>query len=86
MSYLNKAKRNLAARATQLYNDMRGDINFNEYEDHYSSLGKTISDIDQTESWGELLQKIMKGNFDHIGMFTEDEDMLEEFLVEIFGK
>lgn len=86
MSYLNKAKRNLAARSTEVFNAMREDLDFQEYEDHYFKLGTTMSDIDRTETWGELLQKIMRGNFDHVGMFSEDDENLEEFLEEIFGK
>ena len=88
MSYLNKAKRNLAARATQIFTDMRSDLQFEEYEGHYTQLGITMSNIDKIETWSELLQRMMKGEFDHIGMFSSDmdEEGLEEFLEEIFGK
>jgi hypothetical protein len=86
MSYLLGAKRNLAERATEVYNDMRHDVAFDEYGSHFSRLGETLANIDKTESFGELLQKIMKGDFEHIGLFTDDEDMLEEFLRDIFKK
>lgn len=86
MSYLLKAKRNLTGRATEVFSDMRHDLAFEEYANHYSDLGITISNIDKTETWGELLQKIMKGDFEHIGLFTDDEDMIEELLKEVFVK
>lgn len=86
MSYLLKAKRNLATRATEIFTDMRHDVAFEEYKDHYARLGEILSGIDQTETWGELLQKIMKGDFEPLGLFTDDEDMIEEFLKDIFVK
>ena len=86
MSYLLKAKRNLATRATEIFTDMRHGVAFGEYKDYYAQLADILSNIDQTETWSELLQKIMKGDFEHIGLFTDDEDMIEEFLQDIFVK
>lgn len=77
---LNRAKKLLIERTTEMFINRRDELEFDEYADHFQEMGIMISMIDETESLGQLITKLEKGEFEVIGLFTSDDDMLEEFL------
>lgn len=80
---LSTAKKVLVERAIELYNDRRSEIDFEEYPDHYASLGEIIWQIDAIDSFAELVKKLEVGRFEAIGLFPTDEDMMEVFLSDV---
>jgi hypothetical protein len=87
MSYLNKAKNILTSTATDIFNDMRHELDdFSDYAEHYSWLGETLANIDQISDFQTLLKKVMDGEFRHLGVFVEDDECIENFFENIFGK
>ncbi len=79
---LSTAKQVLIDGANELFEINRADIELTreEYIRHYSRLGATLFTIDRVESFSELISKLEKGDFEEIGYFSGDEDMLGEFL------
>jgi hypothetical protein len=79
---LSTAKQVLIEGAMQTYDTFRNDIELSkeEYRRHYSNLGEVIFNIDSTEAFSELIRKLEVGQFEQIGYFLDDEDMLVEFL------
>lgn len=79
---LSTAKQVLIDGAMQTYDTFRNDIELlkGEYRRHYSNLGEIIFNIDNTESFSELISKLETGQFEQIGYFPGDEDMIVEFL------
>jgi len=82
MSLLVKAKKVLRAQAVELYQTYEGDIPLKkeDFIDHYSNLGELLFEIESIETVNELLNKLMKGDFNKIGYFEDNEDLIEEFL------
>lgn len=80
---LSTGKKLLIERAIELYNDRRDELEFEEYPDHYACLGTIIAGIDQVNSFPILISKIEKGEFESIGLFLDDEDMMEDFLRDV---
>jgi len=82
---LSTAKKVLKEQAIELYNNFAEDLPLEkaEFERHYSNLGKMLFEIDSIESFTDLISKLESNFFSEIGYYTDDEDMLEEFLENI---
>ena len=79
-SALDLAKQDLVQRAVEMYTDRRSEIDFVDYPDHFSNLGSIVSDIDQIESFPEVIKQLEEGKFEVLGLFPSDEDMMTHFL------
>lgn len=80
MSLLSNAKQSLIEHAVQLYLDRRSELDFEDYKDHFSDLGDIIASIDKIDLFSNLIKALENGEFEVLGYFPSDEDMLEEFL------
>ena len=85
---LESAKALLINRANDLYDMRKDELDFDalSYRNHYSNLGELIFQIDAYESLGDLIKDIEDDNLQELGYFGADENLLEEFLVEILRK
>ena len=70
------AKKLLIERATEIYTDRRSDIDTFEYADHYKELGKIIARIDEYIYLSAIINDIEQGEYDHIGVYSGDEDII----------
>ncbi len=80
---LANAKQHLIEVAIEVYLDRRGDLEIEEYKDHFGNLGSLIAIIDSFDSFTKLVLALGNGYFEVIGYFPSDEDMLESFLENI---
>jgi hypothetical protein len=85
---LERAKALLINSANELYDMRKDELDFDalSYRSHYSNLGELIFQIDAYESLGDLIKDIEDDNLQELGYFGADENLLEEFLVEILRK
>lgn len=85
MTLLQKSQKVLREQAIELYNIYAEDLPLEkeEFERHYSSLGKILFEIESMESFSQLISKLEKGDFSVLGHYPGDEDMVEEFLISI---
>ena len=81
---LSTAKGFLITQATELY-DFRRDSceGVADYQDHYKNLGEIIWQIDNYQSFGDLIKDMEDDNLQVLGYFGADEDMLEDFLEKV---
>lgn len=79
---LSTAKQVLIDQANELYEMRRSDLDRDalSYRHHYQNLGEIIFQIDEYESFGELITSMEKGDLDVIGYYKDDEYLLEEFM------
>ena len=79
---LSTAKQVLIEGAMETFDTFRECIPLTkiDYKLHYSSLGEVIFNIDSTESFSELIKKLEEGQFERIGYFQGDDEMLSNFL------
>jgi len=79
---LSTAKKVLKEGSIEFYICMSEDLPLekNEFKRHFGNLGEVICEIDSVNSFSELISKMEKGDFEMIGYFPGDDDMLEEFL------
>ena len=82
---LSTAKKLLKEQAIELYNNFAEDLPLEkeEFKRHYSNLGVILFEIDSIESFSNLISKLESNFFNEIGYYSEDEDMLEEFLEKV---
>lgn len=73
----------LIEKAIDLYNDRRLELTLAEYPDHYAELGRIICRIDLVQDFPELVAKVANGEFEELGLFSDDRDMMESFLREL---
>jgi hypothetical protein len=85
---VDKAKALLIGKANDLYDMRREELDFDalSYRSHYSNLGELIFQIDAYKSLGDIINDIEDDNLQELGYFGADENLLEEFLVEILRK
>ena len=78
---LSTAKGILISQATELY-DFRRDSceSVIDYQDHYKDLGSLIFQIDQYDSFGDLLNDLENDNLTSLGYYGADQDLLESFI------
>jgi uncharacterized protein YbgA (DUF1722 family) len=81
---LSTAKAFLITQATELY-DFRKDSceSLLDYQDHYKNLGEIIWQIENYQSFGDLIKDIEEDNLQVLGYFGADEFMLEDFLKKV---
>jgi hypothetical protein len=77
------AKMLLIERATEIYTDRRSDLETSEYADYYKQLGKLVARIDEYIYLSTIINDIEQGDFDHIGLCSDDEDVLD-FMKQIY--
>jgi hypothetical protein len=77
------AKMLLIERATEIYTDRRSDLETFEYADYYKRLGKFIARIDEYIYLSTIINDIEQGDYHHIGLGGDDEDIVE-FMKEIY--
>ena len=85
---LERAKALLINSANELYDMRKDELDFDalSYRSHYSNLGELIFQIDAYKSLGDIINDIEDDNLQELGYFGADENLLEEFLVEILRK
>ena len=82
---LSTAKQTLIDQANELFEIRRTDLDFDivDYVGHYQNLGEIIFQIDSYESFGELITSMEKGDLERLGYFTNDDYLIEEFLLAV---
>jgi len=81
---LSTAKGLLITQATELY-DFRRDSceGLIDYQDHYKNLGEIVWQIDNYESFGDLIKDIENDNLQVLGFYGADEDLLQDLIERI---
>jgi hypothetical protein len=77
---LNETKKYFSESVIDFYNDMRHELDKDEYPDHYKELGKQLSIIDNVTSISDLIRKLDREIIvSPLAIVGEDEILDETF-------
>ena len=79
---LQRAKNVLRSQAIELYTMREEDLDLDEksFSIHYSYMGEMLFEIEKIEAFSEIIQKLESGFFNELGYYSDDDDLIEEFL------
>ena len=79
---LQRAKNVLRSQAIELYTMREEDLDLDEksFSIHYSYMGEMLFEIEKIETFSEIIQKLETGFFNELGYYSDDDDLIEEFL------
>jgi hypothetical protein len=79
---LQRAKNVLRSQTIELYTMREEDLDLDEksFSIHYANMGETLFEIEKIESFSEIIQKLESGFFNELGYYSDDDDLIEEFL------
>ena len=79
---LQRAKNVLRSQEIELYTIREEDLDLDEksFSIHYSYMGEMLFEIEKIEAFSEIIQKLETGFFNELGYYSDDDDLIEEFL------
>ena len=79
---LQRAKNVLRSQAIELYTMREEDLDLDEksFSIHYSYMGEMLFEIEKIETFSEIIQKLETGFFNELAYYSDDDDLIEEFL------
>ena len=82
MTALQAAQHLLIQRTSDVYLDMRENVEPDEYSNHFSKMGELITKLESYTSFGAICDAIIKEELGVIGLFGDDEEM-QKFLSDV---
>ena len=81
---LNTIKDYFVESTTDFYNDMRHELGYDEYPDHYKELGQQLAEIEKIRSISDLIRKLDKEEIVSPLAIKGEDEILDETLDIIF--